>query len=191
MRGAIKSPVTNGKAAASKSSRVYLWQTLAVLVLIGFMALVGWRLGTVKLGPRASGPAPDFSLTGFDGRVITLSQLRGQVVVINFWASWCQPCRQEAAYLERTWRKYENKGVVFIGVDWSDTEKEARAYLQEFGITYLSGPDLGTRISQSFRIQGVPETYYVDKTGQLRGVTIGPLEAPALDDKVDALLSEP
>lgn len=186
-----ESPVISDKTARPKGLIGHIWQVVAVLLVVGLMALVGWRLATVKLGQRASGPAPDFSLTGFDGRVVTLSQLRGRVVVINFWASWCQPCRQEAAYLERTWRKYANKGVVFIGVDWSDTEKEARAYLQEFGITYLSGPDLGTRISQAYRIQGVPETYYVDKTGQLRGVKIGPLDAPELDDKIDALLMEP
>jgi cytochrome c biogenesis protein CcmG, thiol:disulfide interchange protein DsbE len=191
MREDVKSSVMSSKAASPKAWWAYLFRAAVVLVLLGFLAVVGWRLSTVKLGPRATGPAPDFSLTGFDGQVVTLSKLRGQVVVINFWASWCQPCRQEAAYLERTWRKYENKGVVFIGVDWSDTEKDARAYIKEFDLTYLTGPDLGTRISQSFRIQGVPETYYVDKTGQLRGVTIGPLETPVLDNKIDALLREP
>jgi cytochrome c biogenesis protein CcmG/thiol:disulfide interchange protein DsbE len=141
MREDVKSSATSGKAASPKAWRLYIFQAVAVLGLIAFMALVGWRLGTVKLGPRASGPAPDFSLTGFDGRVVTLSQLRGQVVVINFWASWCQPCRQEAAYLERTWRKYQNKAVVFIGVDWSDTEKDARAYIKEFDLPH--GPGSG------------------------------------------------
>jgi cytochrome c biogenesis protein CcmG/thiol:disulfide interchange protein DsbE len=186
-----ESPVISDTAARPKGLIRPIWQAVAVLLVIGLMVLVGWRLATVNLGQRASGPAPDFSLTGFDGRVVTLSQLRGQVVVINFWASWCQPCRQEAAYLERTWRKYENKGVVFIGVNWSDTDKEALAYIREFDMTYLTGPDLGTRISQAYRIQGVPETYYVDKTGQLRGVKKGPLQAPELDDKIDALLREP
>jgi cytochrome c biogenesis protein CcmG/thiol:disulfide interchange protein DsbE len=80
--------------------------------------------------------------------------------------------------------------VVFIGVDWVDTEKEALAYIDEFDITYLNGPDIGTRIAQAYRIQGVPETFYVDKTGRLRGVHIGPLSSPELDNKIEELLYE-
>ncbi len=164
---------------------------VVLAVLLAILGLLAWGLKQSQAGPRDSGKAPDFTLTGYDGRVVTLSQLRGQVVIINFWASWCLPCRQEAAYLEQTWRKYRDRGVVFIGVDYVDTEKEARAYIQEFDITYVNGPDLGTRIAQAFNIKGVPETYYVDKNGVLRGVNIGPLESPQLDQKIDALLAEP
>jgi cytochrome c biogenesis protein CcmG/thiol:disulfide interchange protein DsbE len=147
-------------------------------------------LKKVQAGPIASGMAPDFTLTGFDGRTVTLSELRGQVVIINFWASWCPPCREEAAYLEQTWRKYDRNGVIFIGVDWVDTEKEALAYIDEFDITYLNGPDIGTRVAQTYNIQGVPETFYVAKNGELRGVHIGPLTSPELDQKIDELLAE-
>jgi len=152
---------------------------------------LAWGLKKAQAGPVDSGLAPDFSLTGFDGRTVTLSELRGQVVIINFWASWCPPCREEAAYLEQTWRKYKDRGVVFIGVDYVDTDKEALAYIQEFDITYINGPDIGTRISQAYNIKGVPETFYVDKKGQLRGVHIGPLKAPELDQKIEELLAEP
>ena len=183
--------------AASTGVRVRpsLWGDVgrwaAALLVLGLLALLGWGLVQAANGPRDSGMAPDFTLTGFDGRTVTLSQLRGQVVIINFWASWCPPCREEAAYLEQTWRKYKGQGVVFIGVDWVDTEKEALAYIAEFDITYLNGPDLGTRIAQAYRIQGVPETFYVDKTGRLRGVHIGPLKPPELDNKIEELLNEP
>ncbi|HEY4720207.1 MAG TPA: TlpA disulfide reductase family protein, partial [Anaerolineae bacterium] len=124
------------------------------------------------------------------GRTITLNQFRGQVVIINFWASWCPPCREEAAYLEQTWRKYKDQGVVFIGVDWVDTQKEALAYMKEFDLTYFNGPDLGTRVAEAYRIKGVPETFYVAKNGELRGVHIGPLQKPELDQKIDELLAE-
>src|SRR3990172_3057506 len=163
----------------------------AVLLVVGLIALLGWGVVKAANGPRDAGMAPDFSLTGFDGRTVALSQLRGQVVIINFWASWCPPCREEAAYLEQTWRKYQDRGVVFIGVDYVDTDKEALAYIQEFDITYINGPDIGTRISQAYNIKGVPETFYVDKKGQLRGVHIGPLKAPELDQKIEELLAEP
>ncbi len=163
---------------------------IAFAVVLALLAVLAWGLKKAQAGPRASGMVPDFTITGYDGRTFTLSKLRGQVVVINFWASWCLPCREEAAYLENTWRKYEGKGVVFVGVDWVDTEKEARAYIKEFDITYINGPDLGTRISQAYNIQGVPETFYVDKKGQLRGLNVGPLKSPELDNKIDELLSE-
>ena len=163
---------------------------LTLASILALLGLLGWGLVKAQAGPLQGGTAPDFSITGFDGRSFTLSELRGQVVIINFWASWCLPCREEAAYLEQTWRKYQDKGVVFVGVDWADTEKEARAYIKEFDITYINGPDLGTRAAQAYNIQGVPETFYVAKNGELRGVHIGPLKAPELDEKIDELLAE-
>lgn len=173
---------------ATKSKRTGLIITFAiVLALLGLLA---WGLKKAQAGPVESGMAPNFTLKSFDGHTLTLSELRGQVVIINFWASWCPPCREEAAYLEATWRKYKDKGVVFIGVDWVDTEKEALAYMKEFDLTYFNGPDIGTRIAQAYNIQGVPETFYVAKNGELRGVHIGPLKSPELDDKIDELLAE-
>jgi cytochrome c biogenesis protein CcmG/thiol:disulfide interchange protein DsbE len=168
-----------------------LGRILAFTIVLGLLTFFAFGLAKADKGPRDSGLAPDFSLTGFDGRKVTLSELRGKVVVINFWASWCLPCRQEAAYLEQTWRKYKDKDVVFIGVDYVDTEKEAKAYIKEFDITYINGPDLKTRIADSYNIKGVPETYYVSKDGILKGVHIGPLETPILDQKIDELLAEP
>lgn len=158
-----------------------------VLALLGFL---GWGMVRAQRGQIQSGQAPDFTLKTFDNQQVSLKDLRGKVVVINFWASWCLPCRQEAAYLEKTWRKYKDSGVVFIGVDYVDTEPMALAYIKEFDITYYNGPDLGTRISQSYGIKGVPETFYIGKNGELRGLKIGPLESPELDEKLEELLTE-
>jgi len=167
-----------------------LWRVLVTASVVALLALVGWGLARAQAGPKGSGPAPDFTLETFDGNSLTLSGLRGQVVVINFWASWCPPCREEAAYLEATWRDYIDRGVVFIGVDYADTDREAMAYIDEFDITYPNGPDLGTRISQAYRIQGVPETFFVARDGTLRGVKIGPLAPPELEDRLAPLLAE-
>jgi len=175
-----------GRSRLARSGTV-----VAFAVVLALLALLAWGLKKARTGPIQSGMAPDFSITGFDGRKATLSELRGQVVIVNFWASWCPPCREEAAYLEQTWRKYKDKGVVFIGVDYVDTEKEALAYIQEFDITYLNGPDIKTRISQAYNIQGVPETFFIAKNGELRGVHIGALYPPQLDDKIEELLAEP
>lgn len=179
---AVPSPPTIG--------RIRFGSIIAFALILALLGLLAWGLRKVQAGPRDSGMAPDFTITGFDGRTVTLSQLRGQVVIVNFWASWCPPCREEAAYLEQTWRKYEGQGVVFIGVDWVDTEKEALAYIDEFDITYINGPDIGTRAAQAYNIQGVPETFFVAKNGELRGVHIGPLKSPQLDEKIEELLAE-
>src|SRR5512138_592417 len=174
--------------STGRSKRTGLIITFAaILALLGLLA---WGLMKAQAGPRESGTAPDFTITGYDGRTVTLSKLRGQVVIVNFWASWCLPCREEAAYLEQTWRKYEGKGVVFVGVDWVDTEKEALAYIKEFDITYINRPDLAPRAAQAYNIKGVPETFYVAKNGELRGVQIGPLKTPELDEKIEELLAE-
>ncbi|GAB4528452.1 MAG: hypothetical protein Fur0018_14550 [Anaerolineales bacterium] len=177
-------------ATAHEPVRLAWGHYLAFAVVIALLALVAWRLTKVNQGQVQEGPAPDFTLHTFDGQDITLSDLRGQVVVINFWASWCPPCREEAPYLEQTWRKYKDRGVVFLGVDYVDTEPEARAYIAEFDITYPNGPDLQTRISQAYNMQGVPETFFVAKDGTLRGVHIGPLVPPQLDNKIEELLAE-
>jgi cytochrome c biogenesis protein CcmG/thiol:disulfide interchange protein DsbE len=110
--------------------------------------------------------------------------------VINFWASWCQPCASEAADLQRAWEKYRagNK-VIFLGVDYVDTKPEATSYLTQYNITYPNGPDLGTRISQTFHIQGVPETYIIDRNGKLAFKEIGPFASEdAITSIVDSLL---
>ena len=182
----VENEISEGLATKSKRTGLII----AFAIVLALLALLAWGLKKAQAGPLDKGMAPDFTITGFDGRTVTLSELRGQVVIVNFWASWCPPCREEAAYLEATWRKYKDKGVVFIGVDWVDTEKEALAYIDEFDITYINGPDIGTRAAQAYNIQGVPETFYVAKNGELRGVHIGPLKSPELDNKIDELLAE-
>ena len=160
--------------------------------VVGLLILVALQMR--RNGPLAAGPvgagqrAPEFTLTTFDGQNVSLSGLRDKVVVVNFWASWCIPCEEEAAALENTWRAYRDRGVVLIGVDYVDTETEARAFLDRFDITYPNGPDLGTKISQAYRIQGVPETYIVDKTGTLARVIIGPTTAADLQAAINPLL---
>lgn len=174
-----------------------LGKTVGALVVAGFvvglLALVAFQMQ--RIGPLAAGRvgqgerAPDFTLHTFDGQAISLASLRGRVVVINFWASWCVPCEAEAAELENTWRRYQAQGVMFLGVDYVDTETEARAFLKKFGVTYPNGPDLQTKISHDYRVRQVPETFVVDPSGTLAAVFIGPTTEAQLQAAIDPLLA--
>ncbi|MCS6773486.1 MAG: TlpA family protein disulfide reductase, partial [Thermoflexales bacterium] len=144
--------------------------------------------------PKAGSPAPDFELALFEGyragfpERLRLSDLRGRVVVINFWASWCKECYNEAAALERVWREYRDRGVVFIGVDYLDTEAPALAYLKQFDITYPNGLDVQQRIANAYRITGVPETFFVDRQGRVADVVVAAVTEADLRRRIDALL---
>jgi cytochrome c biogenesis protein CcmG/thiol:disulfide interchange protein DsbE len=150
-------------------------QVLVFVLIIGLILLFAFGLRARGETQVSSGPAPDFGITSFEGQTIKLSELRGKVVVVNIWASWCVPCRDEAPFFQKTWQQYKDRGVVFIGVDYVDSETAAKAYLKEFGITYFNGPDIGSEIYQRFRAKGVPETYFVGKDGNLAGNALGPI----------------
>ena len=177
---------------------VPIWAQVIVWVfLVGLLAIVAVGLRRAQQGTVQPGQVIDdftlplYSSYDFDGKSeIHLTDLRGKIVVINFWASWCKPCEQEAAELQQAWTEYESTGqVVFLGVDYVDTEPEARVYLKKFGITYPNGPDLATRISQYFRIKGVPETYFIDQDGVLRYVQVGPFTSiDQIRAQIDPLL---
>lgn len=182
-------PLPDNNEKGQRNSR---WgRAAAWLGVILLLALVGFGLARTQQGSASVGQrAPDFTLTTFDGEQITLSDLRGKVVLVNFWASWCKPCEQEAADLERAWQYYKERGdVIFLGVDWTDTEKNGLAYLAKYNITYPNGPDLQTRISQKYRITGVPETYIVGKDGVLAYVKVSPfLSLSEIQSIIDPLL---
>lgn len=176
-REANLQPLTEDAEGTPQATRGLRWgRLLAWGGLILLLAIVGMGLARVQQGPVSVGQtAPTFTLTTFDGEQIDTKALQGKVIVVNFWASWCKPCEQEAADLEAAWRQYQPRGdVVFVGVDWTDTETKALAYLDRFGITYPNGPDLGTRISQVYRITGVPETYFIGPDGKLAYFKKGP-----------------
>lgn len=156
----------------------------AVIIIIGVM------FARIQQGQPDSGLAPDFTLTTYDGQTITLSELRGQVVIVNFWASWCGPCRQEAPALERVWQEYRDRGVTIVGVTYADEDDNARAFIDEYGLTYPIGPDRGTVISGDlYNIRGVPETFIIDQTGHVHQFILAMVTDEQLIGIIDDLLT--
>lgn len=183
-------------ARSSKRTRLLVMGGIA-LVVVGLLGVLALAVRQKSAGAIAIGDAPAFELKTFEGETIRLSDLRGKPVIVNFWASWCIPCREEAPLLQSTWLKYKDEGLVLIGVDYVDTDSEAKKFMQEFGITYPNGPDIGTRISQAYRITGVPESYFItpegkllegtDANGRAYGNWIGPLTSGAMEERVQKL----
>jgi cytochrome c biogenesis protein CcmG/thiol:disulfide interchange protein DsbE len=137
-----------------------------------------------------TGPAPDFTFTTYDGSEFSLSAQRGKVVLINFWGSWCGPCRDEAPELQALWDQYKDKGVMIVGVGYLDTEREALKYLQEFHITYPNGADIGSKISGTYHTRAVPESYILDKKGNVVRYIPLPIKASDVSALFDQLLAE-
>lgn len=188
----------NESAEETTERRSLRWSTVLVWGgIIALLALFGWGLLNANEGrPEEGAVAPDFEMQFFDGyqwkdlENAGLEDMRGQVVVLNFWASWCIECRVEADLLESTWRQYRDQGVVFLGVAYVDSEAKSLAYLEEFGITYPNAPDLGSEISNKYKITGVPETFFIGKDGQVSDFVLGPVNATMLQNQIQTLLAQ-
>ncbi|MGH7321624.1 MAG: TlpA family protein disulfide reductase [Candidatus Rokuibacteriota bacterium] len=141
--------------------------------------------------PLKGKPAASFTLTAFDGTTMSLAALRGKVVVLNFWASWCYPaCYEEAPILESGWRAYRDQGLVVLGVDIQDTEEKARRFIEQFGLTFPNVIDPTGKVSIDYGVYGVPETFVIDRRGVIRDKKVGAVTERYLRETVEPLLRE-
>jgi len=164
--------------------------TIVGVAVVVFLLLLSYGLlSGPGSSPLSEGPAPDFSLQLFDGGQLSLANLHDQVIVVNFWASWCEPCQDEAPVLEKAWQEYQGQGVTFIGIAYKDTEGKARAFLDEFGLTYPNALDPANRVARAYRVQGVPETFFI-KDGEIASLYIGPLTEDQLVTRIERLLAQ-
>ncbi|NHZ72665.1 MAG: redoxin domain-containing protein [Aquificales bacterium] len=197
MTETVQPTETPSEETEETKSKFQLTTVLLWVAVIGILALVGWGLMNAnKTRPEAGQTAPGFTVEYFNGYewedkpVSSLDDMKGKVVVLNFWASWCVECRVEAELLQQTSVQYADEDVVFLGVAYADVEPNAIAYLKEFGITYPNAPDLGTSISSDYEITGVPETFFIGKDGVIANVVIGPVNGPAMMNTINILLAE-
>lgn len=192
------SPTPEVAAPRSTGFRIML-AIVPALAFIGVLSIAVFRSGSQA---EAGKSAPSFDLPLLDGSgVLTHEDLKGHPVVINFWASWCIPCREEAPLFERAWKNYRDEGVIFLGVNIKDAESDARAFVKEFGITYPVVRDLDQTLTKDFGVKGLPETFFVDHrwtfigaisgadAGEQQGtVILGAVSEDELISNVDILL---
>ena len=163
------------------TARLKLVGQLAVLAcLAGLLGLLVWRLTHQQHAPRVGASAPAFTLRRLDGSgSVSLASLRGKPVVLNFWASWCVPCKSEAKALEQAWTRYRGRGVEFLGVDFHDVTGDARRFVAAHSLTFPMVQDGSGDVTGSYGISQVPETYVLDRHGRVVLHLAGPItEAP-------------
>jgi len=149
-------------------------QAVTVAAVLGLLVLLIWKVvhqdKGVKLGDGRTPTAPGFALARLDAPgKLALASLRGKVVVLNFWASWCAPCKSEAPRLEAAWQRYRPQGVVVLGVDGQDFSGDAKRFIRKHDITYPNVHDGPGNIGSKYGVSGYPETYFVDRRGRLVG----------------------
>ena len=167
--------MTNPAPATRKRFPVAV-AVIAGAVLVGLIVLFALQMKNSRQDTLEIGSdIPDFTVTTFSGETYQVSQLRGKIILLNFWSSWCASCDEEGAALEEVWQEVKDDGeIVFLGVNYVDTEKDSLAFLERYGITYPNGPDMGSRISRMFMVEAVPETYIIGRDGKLVAIQIGP-----------------
>jgi len=172
-----------------RRTRLLAGVVAVVAVVVALLATGLGRDPSVIASPLVGRAAPNFTLPQLDGPPVTLSKLRGQVVVINFWASWCTECQVEQAALDQTWQQFQDSGVVMIGVNFEDSTGAARNYVRTDNVMYPVVEDTNSRTALAYGLRGVPETFVVNQTGRIVNRVIGPVDAATLTSEINSMLA--
>jgi cytochrome c biogenesis protein CcmG/thiol:disulfide interchange protein DsbE len=171
-----------------------MWKWLIPLSVVPVVALLAYGFRTDPRAipsPLVGRPAASFNLRAFDGEPLSLDAHRGKVVVLNFWASWCYPaCYEEAPVLERSWRAWRDRDVMVIGVAIQDRDEASRKFIRDFSLSFPNAPDGGGKVSVEYGVYGVPETFFIDRSGRIRLKHTGAVTDELFRSQVEQLLGE-
>ena len=145
----------------------------------------GEATGSIIIGSKA----PDFSMTGISGQQISLKDLRGQGVLVNFWATWCYPCREEMDDLKAAYEKYKDQGIVILGIDMKEGEETVRKFTDSYKITYPILIDTDGKVSDAYNVFGIPSSFFIDREGIIRDIILGEMNQDSINNKIEKLIS--
>lgn len=176
-----------------KRAPVLRWVVVgtALALVVGWSFVAAQSLGRdprLVRSPLLGKPAPAIALPVLGGGRVTTADFAGEILVVNFWASWCVPCRQEAPELQSFSQRWSGRGVELLGIVYNDDEDSAAAYTEEFGLTYTQALDSDGLTALDFGVFGIPETYVIDADGIIMAKLIGALSPGTLDEVVAAVL---
>ncbi len=162
---------------------------LIAVVILGLLATTGCTTTTSGSGGGRVGQlAPDFTLADLDGNQVSLSDFRGKTVFINFWATWCPPCREEMPAIEALYQQYKDKDVVVLGVDILETEGEVRQFVEEGGYSWTFVMDTTGEVTASYQVGAIPTSFFIDKEGIIRVIQIGAMTKGAMEARLLAAM---
>ena len=164
------------------------WLVAGVAAIVAFLTIsVGRPSGPVDT-PIVGRPAPAFDLQTLDGDRVSLAELRGSPVVLNFWASWCIPCREEAPLLTAADATYRSQGLRILGVVYQDSTESARDFMERYGQRYTGLLDPDGRTAIDYGVFGIPETFFIDRAGIVRSRQVGALTEADLRRQIEAIM---
>jgi peroxiredoxin len=143
-----------------------------------------------KVAPEEGSLAPDFRLENLDGSEVRLSDYRGQPIVLNFWATWCAPCRKEIPQFVDAYKRFRGDGLMVIGVNLQEGKSIARGYVEDYGMQFPVAIDIDGEVGDAYRLLGLPVTYFIDRDGVVRGVFTGPFEEKERDTEVRGAIDQ-
>ncbi len=159
--------------------RIVLVSILAMM-LIGSMIAMGCSVGLDAVrGPEIGNLAPDFQLNNLNGQPVSLNDFRGKPVLMNFWTSWCPPCRSEMPFIQDTFadKKWADAGLVVLAIDIGESPSTVREFVENYGLTFPVLLDVARDVSLEYYVRGIPTTFFIDREGIIQDIRIGPFSS--------------